>query len=87
MDCIEKRPGPLRVKFNSKRTPIKLCEVDNQFMGKRHWATLDNLSITKAPVWPVQHCPDSEVRPGEPEELAGIETGYSRVASGQPRRQ
>ena len=36
MDYIEKCPGPLLVKFNSKRTPVNLCEVDNQFIEKCH---------------------------------------------------
>ncbi len=36
MDCIEKRPGPLRDKFNLKWTPINLCEVEPNCIAIRH---------------------------------------------------
>ena len=36
VEIIEKRPGPLRIKFNPKRTPINLSEVDYQFIEKYH---------------------------------------------------
>ena len=36
VEIIEKRPGPLRIKFNPKRTLINLSEVDYQFIEKRH---------------------------------------------------
>ena len=36
VEIIEKRPGPLRIKFNPKWTPIILSEVDYQFIEKYH---------------------------------------------------
>ena len=40
VEIIEKRPGPLRIKFNPKRTLINLSEVDYQFIEKRHVSAL-----------------------------------------------
>ena len=61
MDCIEKRPGPLRVKFTSRRTPINLCEVDNQSIEKRH-VNLPNLPSKRSR-------PDEESASSEVSEL------------------
>ena len=33
---IEKHLGPLRVKFNTKQTPLNLSEVESKFIEKRH---------------------------------------------------
>ena len=33
---IEKHLGPLRVKFNTKQTPLNLSEVESKIIEKRH---------------------------------------------------
>ena len=42
---IEKHLGPLRVKFNTKQTPLNLSEVESKFIEKRH-VTLSCLLYT-----------------------------------------
>ena len=36
VQIIEKRQGPIRIKFNPKRTLVNLSEVDHQLIKKRH---------------------------------------------------
>jgi len=39
---IEKHLGPLRVKFNTKQTPLNLSEVESKFIEKRHVTGLND---------------------------------------------